>query len=76
MVAFSKPTSLLATTMVKGEPSTKRAREGDDAMPVMKEDGAVPVVNQDEAPVDPFGDRDDWAVGIMSKAFLNIRHVL
>ena len=45
--------------MVKGEPSTKRAREGDDAMPVMKEDGAVPVVNQDEAPVDPFGDRDD-----------------
>ena len=59
MVAFSKPTSLLATTMVKGEPSTKRAREGDDAMPVMKEDGAVPVVNQDEAPVDPFGDRDD-----------------
>ena len=36
----------------------------------------MPVVNQDEAPVDPFGDRDDWAIGIMSKAFLKIRHVL
>ena len=67
MVAFSKPTSLLATTMVEGEPSTKRAREGDDA---------VPMVNQDEAPMDPFGDRDDWAIGLMSKAFLKISHVL
>ena len=56
--------------MVKGEPSAKRALEGDDAVPVVKEDDAVPVVNQDEAPVDPFGDRDDWAIGIMSKAFL------
>ena len=45
--------------MVKEEPSVKRAREGDDAVPMMKEDCAVPVVNQDEAPVDPFGDRDD-----------------
>ena len=36
----------------------------------------MPVVNQDEASVDPFGDRDDWAIGIMSKAFLKIRHVL
>ena len=62
--------------MEKGEPSTKRAWEGDDAVPVVKEDDTVPVVNQDEAPVDPFGDRDDWAVGIMSKAFLKIRHVL
>ena len=50
MVAFSKPTSLLATAMVKGEPSAKCALEGDDAVPVVKED---------EAPVDPFGDRDD-----------------
>ena len=48
----------------------------DDAMPVVKEDDDVLMVNQDEAPVDPFGDRDDWAVGIMSKAFLKIRHVL
>jgi hypothetical protein len=71
--------------MVKGEPSVKRAREGDDAvsvvtegeaMPMVKEDDVVPMVNQDEAPVDPFGDRDDWAVGIMSKAFLKIRRVL
>ena len=71
--------------MVKGEPSTKRAREGDDvvpmvkeddAMPMVKEGDAVPVVNQDEALVDPFGDRDDWAVGIMSKAFLKIKYVL
>jgi len=62
--------------MVKGEPSAKRAREGDDAVPVVKEDDVVPMVNHDEAPVDPFGDRDDWAVGIMSKAFLKIRHVL
>ena len=53
--------------MVKGEPSMKRAQEGDDT---------VPMVNQDEAPVDPFKDRDDWAIGIMSKAFLKIRHVL
>ena len=76
MVAFSKPTSLLATVMVKGEPSTKRTWEGDDAVPVVKEDDVVPVVNQDEAPMDPFGDRDEWAIGIMSKAFLKIRHVL
>ena len=62
--------------MVKGKPSTKHTREGDDAMLVVKEDDAVPVVNQDEAPVDLFRDRDDWAVGIMSKAFLKIRHVL
>jgi hypothetical protein len=48
----------------------------DDTMPMVKEDDAVPVVNQDEALVDPFGDRDDWAVGIMKKAFLKIRHVL
>ena len=48
----------------------------DDATPVMKVDDIVPMVNQDEAPVDPFGDRDDWAIGIMSKAFLKIRHVL
>jgi len=61
--------------MVKGEPSAKRAREEDDAMPVVKEDDTVPMVNQ-EASVDPFGDRDDWAIGIMSKAFLKIRHVL
>ena len=53
--------------MVKGEPSMKRTREGDDT---------VPLVNQDEAPVDPFRDRDDWAIDIMSKAFLKIRHVL
>ena len=53
--------------MVKGEPSVKRTWEGDDT---------VPVVNQDEALVDPFGDRDNWAIGIMSKAFLKIRHVL
>ena len=59
MVAFSKPTSLLATTMVKGEPSVKRAWDGDDVVPVVKEDDAVPMVNQGEAPVDPFGDRDD-----------------
>ena len=31
----------------------------DDAVPMVKEDDVVPVVNQDEAPVDPFGDRDD-----------------
>ena len=71
--------------MVKGEPSTKDARVGDDvvpvvkeddAVPMVKEDDAVPMVNQDEAPVDPFGDRDDWAISIMSKAFLKIRHVL
>ena len=53
--------------MVKGEPSMKRSWERDDA---------VPMVNQDEAPVDRFGDRDDWAIGIMSKAFVKIRHVL
>ena len=62
--------------MVKGEPSAKRAWEGDDAMLMVKEDDTVPMVNQDEAPVDSFGDRDDWAVGIMSKAFLKIRHVI
>jgi hypothetical protein len=71
--------------MVKGEPSVKRAQEGDDTMPVVKEDeavavvkedDAVPVVNQDEAPVDPFGNRDDWAIDVMNKAFLKIKHVL
>jgi hypothetical protein len=62
--------------MVKGKPFMKRTQEGDDVVPVVKEDDAMPVVNQDEAPVDPFADRDDWAVGIMSKAFLKIRHVL
>ena len=41
---------------------------------MVKEDDAVPVVNQDESPMDPFGDRDDWAIGI--KAFLKIRHEL
>jgi hypothetical protein len=35
--------------MVKGEPSVKRAREGDDAVPMVKEDDVVPVVNQDDA---------------------------
>ena len=45
-------------------------------MPMVKEDDSMPVVNQDEASVDPFGDRDDWAIGIMSKAFLKIRHAL
>jgi hypothetical protein len=56
--------------MVKGELFAKHAREGDDAvpmvaddaMPVLKEDDVVPVVNQDEALVNPFGERDDWAV--------------
>jgi hypothetical protein len=48
----------------------------DDATPMVKKDDAMPVVNQDKAPVDPLGDRDDWVVGIMSKAFLKIRHVL
>ena len=48
----------------------------DDAMLVVKEDDDVLVVNQDEAPVDPFGDRDNWAIGIMCKALLKIRHVL
>ena len=47
-----------------------------DTVPVVKEIDVVPMVNQDEALVDPFGDRDDWAIGIMSKAFLKIRHVL
>jgi hypothetical protein len=75
-VAFSKPTSLLATAMVKSEPSVKRAREGDEAVPMVKEDDAVLVVNQDEAPVDPCRDRGDWAVDIMRKAFLKIRRVL
>ena len=54
--------------MVKGEPSVKRAWEGDDVVPVVKEDDAVPVVkeddampmvNEDEALVDNFGGRDD-----------------
>ena len=71
--------------MVKGEPLAKHSRDGDESMPMVKEDDAmtmvkeedvVPVVNQDEVPVDPFGDRDDWAVSIMSKAFLKIRHLL
>ena len=62
--------------MVKGEPSLKHAQEGDDAVPMVKEDDAVPMVNQDKAPVDPFGDRDDWAIGIMSKASLKVGHVL
>ena len=68
MVAFSKPTSLLATAMVKGEPSMKHTREGDDVVPMVKEDDVMPVVkedpvvNQDEAPVNPFGDRDDWTI--------------
>jgi hypothetical protein len=70
--------------MVKGEPSAKHTREGDDTVPmveddlmlVLKEDDVVPMVNQDEAPVNPFGERDDWVVGIMNKAFLNIKHVL
>ena len=43
---------------------------------MVKEDDVVPMVNQDEAPVDPFGNRDDWVIGIVSKAFLKIRHVL
>ena len=54
----------------------KHAREVDNAVPIVKEDDTVLVVNQDEALVDPFGDKDDWAIGIMSKAFLKIRHVL
>jgi hypothetical protein len=70
--------------MMKGELSAKHAREGNDAVPVvedddvpvLKEDDVMPVVNQDEAPVNPFGERDDWAVGIMNKAFLKIKHVL
>ena len=44
---------------MKGEPSTKHVWEGDEAVPVVKEDDIVPVLNQDEAPMDPFGDRDD-----------------
>jgi hypothetical protein len=32
--------------MVKGEPSAKRAPEGDDAVPVVKEDNAMPVVKE------------------------------
>ena len=64
--------------MVKGEPSMKRAWEGndvlpmvkeEDAVPMVKEDDAMPIVNQDEASMDPFGDRGDWDIGIMSKAF-------
>jgi hypothetical protein len=39
----------------------------------VKEDDVVPVVNQDEAPVDPFGHRYNWAIGIMSKAFWKIK---
>jgi hypothetical protein len=45
-------------------------------MPMVKEDDAMPIMNQDEAPVDPFGDRDDWVVGIMSKAFWKIKSVV
>ena len=68
--------------MVKGEPSAKHAREGDDAvlvvkeddaMPMVKEDDIMPMVNQDEAPMDPFGDRDVWAIDITSKAFWTIK---
>ena len=71
--------------MVKVEPSTKHAQEGNDAMPMVKEDDivpmvkvddVVPMVNQDEALVDPFGDRDDWAIGIMSKAFWKIKRMV
>ena len=71
--------------MVKGEPSMKHSWKGDDVVhmvkeddvvPVVKEDDVMPMVNQDEALVDSFGDRDDWAIGIMSKAFLKIWHVL
>jgi hypothetical protein len=43
--------------MVKREPSVKCAREGDDAVPLVKEDDAMPVVNQYEALVDPFRER-------------------
>jgi hypothetical protein len=52
--------------MVKGKPSAKCAREWDDTVavvkedgvvPVVKEDDAVPVVNQDQALVDLFGDK-------------------
>jgi hypothetical protein len=48
----------------------------DDIVPMVKEDYIMPMVNRDEALVDPFGDRDDWATGIMSKAFLKIRCVV
>jgi hypothetical protein len=48
----------------------------DDIVPMVKEDYIMPMVNRDEALVDPFGDRDDWAIGIMSKAFLKIRCVV
>ena len=48
----------------------------DDDVDTNKEDDAVPMVNQDEGPMDPFGDRDDWAIGIMSKASLKVGHVL
>ena len=47
----------------------------DDTLPVVKECDTVPMVNQDKALVDPFGDRDDWDVRILSKAFLKSRHV-
>jgi hypothetical protein len=43
---------------------------------MVKEDDAMLVVNQDEAPVDPFGERDDWVVSIMSKAFQKIKSVV
>jgi hypothetical protein len=85
VVVFSKPTSVLATAIVKGEPLTKHTWEGDEAVPmvkeddvvpVVKEDDVVPVVNQDEAPMEIFGDRDHWAIDIMRKAFLKIRRVL
>jgi hypothetical protein len=48
----------------------------DDAMPMVKEDDMVPVLNQDEALVDLFSDRDDWAVATMKNAFLKIKGVL
>lgn len=44
-------------------------------MPVVNQDDAVPVVNQDEGPVDPFGDRDAWAIGVMREAFKKIEGV-
>ena len=61
--------------MVKEDDAVPMVKE-DDTVPMVKEDNAMPMMNEDEALVDPFGDRDDWAIGIMSKAFLKIRHVL
>jgi hypothetical protein len=34
--------------MMKGELSAKHTREGDEAMPVVKEDNNVPVVKEDD----------------------------